>query len=515
MSAYDYGISSSSKYNREKMTNFTVESWIWYGVVAFMVILRYVARILLFKSPLRLQVEDWLMLFIFALYTILIAFLNVDATVNTNLINPADIPHLTPQDIRQRTWGSKTVLLVEQCMCAVQWGTKICLLILYWRLTQNLAQNLAVKIAFGYVAVTYVVMEILYFAVWCRPFHDYWQTPTNNTQCTTALHHLIVNLAFNLSSDIFILSIPLPLLLKARLEWKRKVLLVFPFSLGFFTIICAILSKHLSFTRPFSAEWVNWYCRESSTAMIVTNMPYSWSLIRRIFNLKSFFGDSDDSHKANGQQGSHVTLQGLSVPGAGGSSAGMQSSKKHSLLSPSRWKGTMTSSKLSSSKHASDNYASDVPGQQAFLDAPLSVTEKSQDVRHANPSSSSSMNSIIKVPPPVATSQSSAAAAVDKMYRLDDIDDDFDEPESASRPGSITAENSQNVRHANPSSPSSIDSELQVPPPVATSQSSAAAAVDKLYRLDDIDDDVEESEIASRPRPAGSSKAERLLSRTT
>ena len=119
------------------MTNFTVESWIWYGVVAFMVVLRYTARILLFKSPLRLQVEDWLMLFIFALYTILIAFLNVDATVNTNLINPADIPHLTPQDIRQRTWGSKTVLLVEQCMCAVQWGTKICLLILYWRLTQN------------------------------------------------------------------------------------------------------------------------------------------------------------------------------------------------------------------------------------------------------------------------------------------------------------------------------------------------------------------------------------------
>ena len=29
--------------------------------------------------------------------------------------------------------------------------------------------------------------------------------------------------------------------------------------------------------------------------MIVTNMPYSWALIRRAFGLKSFFGDSDDT----------------------------------------------------------------------------------------------------------------------------------------------------------------------------------------------------------------------------
>ena len=236
--------------------------------------------------------------------------------------------------------------------------------------------------------------------------------------------------------------------------------------------------------------------------MIVTNMPYSWSLIRRIFNLKSFFGDSDDSHKANGQQGSHVTLQGLSVPGAGGSSAGMQSSKKHSLLSPSRWKGTMTSSKLSSSKHASDNLLPMFPVNKQFLDAPLSITEKSQDVRHANPSSSSSVNSIIKVPPPVATNQSSAAAAVDKMYRLDDIDDDFDETGSVSRPRSIT-EKSQDVRQANSLGSSSVKSIIKEPPPVATSQSSTSAAVDKLYRLDDSDDDLDESGISSRPRPGG------------
>jgi len=88
------------------------------------------------------------------------------------------------------------------------------------------------------------------------------------------------------------MSIPLPMFLRARLEIKKKILLVFPFSLGLFTMLCAILSKRLSFAQPFSAEWVFWYCREASTAMIVSNVPYSWGLIRRVFRLKSFFGDS-------------------------------------------------------------------------------------------------------------------------------------------------------------------------------------------------------------------------------
>ncbi len=151
----------------------------------------------------------------------------------------------------------------------------------------------------AYVAITYVVMESLWFAYWCRPFHDYWKTPAENTQCNTALHHLIVNISFNLSTDLLIMSIPLPLLFRTRMDRKRKLFLIFPFLMGIFTMICAILSKHLSFTQPFSAMWVFWYCRESSTAMIVTNMPYSWALIRRVFGLKSFFDDADDTINPN------------------------------------------------------------------------------------------------------------------------------------------------------------------------------------------------------------------------
>jgi hypothetical protein len=119
-----------------------------------------------------------------------------------------------------------------------------------------------------------------------------------------------MNLVFNLTSDILIMSIPLPLLVKARLNLKKKILLVFPFTLGLFTMLCAILSKRLSFTHPYSSEWVYWYCREASTAMIVSNMPYSWALVRKVFNLRSFFGDSTTAHM---QAGEPRTLNGFSA----------------------------------------------------------------------------------------------------------------------------------------------------------------------------------------------------------
>ena len=259
------------------------------------------------------------MLVVFVFYTILIVFLNICADVSTNLITPEDAANLTSQDVRDRVYGSKCVLVVESMMCAVQWGTKACLLLLYYRLTENLRQRYIVIFACGYCALTYLVMISLYYGYWCQPFSAFWQTPTPNIQCATQTHHLIVNLTFNLTSDLLTIFIPLPMFIKARLEWRKKLLLVFPFSLGFFTMVCAILSKHLSFTQPFSAEWIYWYTREASTAMIVANMPYSWTIIRKIFRLKSFLHpSSSDTHRpSNALEGQRPS--GASLPDARGS----------------------------------------------------------------------------------------------------------------------------------------------------------------------------------------------------
>lgn len=44
----------------------------------------------------------------------------------------------------------------------------------------SLKQNIAVKAVAVYVGIGFVVMEVLYLGVWCRPFEQYWAVPPNN-----------------------------------------------------------------------------------------------------------------------------------------------------------------------------------------------------------------------------------------------------------------------------------------------------------------------------------------------
>jgi hypothetical protein len=157
----------------------------------------------------------------------------------------------------------------------------------------RLKVNWLVKCLACYMIATFIIMEVLYFGVWCRPFHNYWALPTPNLQCSTAKNHLITNAIFNISSDLVMLIIAFSLFIGNRLPWHRKLILSLVFGLGVFTILSSVFNKYYSFTHPFSDQWTYWYVRESSTALIVANIPFTWTILRRIFKLKSFDGNSD------------------------------------------------------------------------------------------------------------------------------------------------------------------------------------------------------------------------------
>lgn len=120
-------------------------------------------------------------------------------------------------------------------------------------------------------------------------------TPNPN-QCAAALHHLVTNAVFNISSDALILCVALPMFIKTRLPLRKKVAVVAIFSLGSFVILCAILNKYYSFTQPFGSEWTYWYVRESSTAILTANVPYVWALIRRVFSFRALDSTSGNRY---------------------------------------------------------------------------------------------------------------------------------------------------------------------------------------------------------------------------
>ena len=111
--------------------------------------------------------------------------------------------------------------------------------------------------------------------------------PTPSVQCDAATNHLITNAVFNLTSDVAMLAVGLPMFLRLSLRLSKKIPLIAIFSLGIFVIVAAILNKVYSFSDPFSDEWVYWYVRESSTALVVANLPFVWLFYRKIFRIRS------------------------------------------------------------------------------------------------------------------------------------------------------------------------------------------------------------------------------------
>lgn len=123
----------------------------------------------------RYQTDDYLMMLVLCFYTALTVTINVVEHTSSNLLPPGyDIAHMTQQDIEERTLGSKLILVVENCQIVTVWGAKSCLLVMYLRLTSLRRENVAIKALLVYVAGSFVLMEILYLGVWCRPFNHYW-----------------------------------------------------------------------------------------------------------------------------------------------------------------------------------------------------------------------------------------------------------------------------------------------------------------------------------------------------
>jgi hypothetical protein len=203
-------------------------------------------------------------LFVTAAYTALIVCANKYVKTQSNLFPPGfDFRALTDYELKRRRYGSKLVMVVEQTQIAVIWACKVCLLIMYHRLTRTALrnENIAIKLLAAYVAFGFFLMEVLYFAAWCRPFTEYFA---------------------------IMLVIALQMLIRSLLPLKRKLVLCGIFSLGIFVIIASMLNSYYSFINPYKQTWTFWYVRESSTAILVANLPFTWTILRELFDLGSF-----------------------------------------------------------------------------------------------------------------------------------------------------------------------------------------------------------------------------------
>ncbi|EOA86357.1 uncharacterized protein SETTUDRAFT_109769, partial [Exserohilum turcica Et28A] len=258
-----------------------VQSWILFSIGIAFIVLRTFARWRQVRSLTRFAADDWLMMTLVpGFYTGLMISLNAIATGGgSNLFPPGHMDDFTQEEIDARIKGSKVVLVSEQCMLNVIWLLKACMLFMFARVLTETSVMKWIQAAAAWVAMGWVAVQITFFTT-CRPFAGYWAMPPPNEQCATLQTYAIVQSIFNISSDLLLIAIPIPVIMSLSLPPKQKIGLVVLFSMGTFVILAAILTKVYNLSDIYSYRYMLWYTREASVAVYVANFPGIWPLLR-------------------------------------------------------------------------------------------------------------------------------------------------------------------------------------------------------------------------------------------
>lgn len=190
-----------------------------------------------------------------------------------------------------RVLGSKIQLAGWSVYGTLLWSLKGSLLVLYSRLTAGLDRHYGIRIRVGYVfvVVSYLAV-IMNLMLGCRPFHRYWQIdPDPGNVCQPAVANEIVWIyyAFNVTTDIYLLTIPLPMLFISTMKLWRKIGLMLLFSGGTLVIVCATVRCVIIYTNPIEGAQNagSWAVRETFVATVTTNLPIVYPLFHKLLTM--------------------------------------------------------------------------------------------------------------------------------------------------------------------------------------------------------------------------------------
>ncbi|RDW77813.1 hypothetical protein BP6252_05866 [Coleophoma cylindrospora] len=260
-----------------------IESCVWVLVVVLAVALRTVSRWLSKRSLRGLNPDDYFMLFLTLTYTSVVVTLN-------HLAYKEHVISQEGQTTEVQILVGKLWTAVELLMMFTVWGVKICMLLLYSRITELLPENIAVRATAVYVVCTYFVVLIVFCTTLCKPFNTFWAPLAEQPpSCYIWTKYYIVHYTFNASSDLMIICIPITIVVRAHFNLARKLLLIGVFGIGALTIVAATLNKYYNFVAPASSGvFIPWYIREDSMAMLVANILLCRPALKKMFSWHIF-----------------------------------------------------------------------------------------------------------------------------------------------------------------------------------------------------------------------------------
>ena len=104
----------------------------------------------------------------------------------------------------------------------------------------------------------------------------------------------------NITTDLYLLSIPLPLLWGSQLQTWKKISLISVFSGGIFIVVCATFRVVFIVTDPVNGAQLagSWAARECFVAVVTTNLPMVFTLVKAwVGPVVSLVSTKRSSHK--------------------------------------------------------------------------------------------------------------------------------------------------------------------------------------------------------------------------
>ncbi|KAF6829305.1 hypothetical protein CMUS01_08225 [Colletotrichum musicola] len=308
------------------MSDFTTEAFTLLGVAIAVIFLRTYARIKAVGVK-HLQADDYLMLFVACTYSAETALAySVGAYwqgLANNGMTDEERKNLDPNspEFALRVGGSKTQIAGWiTYSCLVLWPAKAAMCTFYVRLTEGL-QNYRKRILAGFILIGATWVAVFLAIIFsCFPMRKNWQIypdPGNLCQPAISKVNILVTVILNVITDLYLLSIPIPMLWASKLPMRKKLGLIVLFSGGIFVTMAGILRCILIISDPVNGaqQAGSWAVRETFVAIVTTNVPMIFPLVRRWFS--PIFGTITSTFTRTGTRNKYGNAKRSDLPAPG------------------------------------------------------------------------------------------------------------------------------------------------------------------------------------------------------
>ncbi|KAK1469737.1 hypothetical protein CMEL01_01504 [Colletotrichum melonis] len=221
-------------------TPFQVEAWTEYAIGLLVLLIRIVYRTRLVGT--NWEGDDYFAAIAVLFWTGELLMLEMIGRYGS-ITGMSDAIALTLSDQQKQSIviGSKCLLAGWVLYVTLIWCLKACMLFLYMRLTLNLQQQKMVKITAGACVLCYVA-TVLVIMTKCMPVHRNWQIyPYPGDACALNIPNYIALAITNVTTDMMILYIPIPLLWSVQMPTAKKIICSLWLCTGVFIIIATLL----------------------------------------------------------------------------------------------------------------------------------------------------------------------------------------------------------------------------------------------------------------------------------